>query len=86
MPLVGDTESQVLPPLVPVAAAVKGRLPADALTAITCVAGAGDPTCELKVNVAGVTARFCGCPTVRFTVTVCGLFPAPVDVMFTVPV
>ena len=58
MPLVGDTESQFMPLLVPVAAAVKGRLPAEAVTPITCVAGAADPTWELKLNVAGVTVRF----------------------------
>ena len=41
---------------------------------------------ELNDNDAELTAMFCACPTVRFTVTVCGLFPAAGDVMLTVPV
>jgi len=86
MPLAGLTESHPAGPLVTLAAAVNGRVPFDAVTATVCVAGAGAPNCERKLREAGETARLCGCPTVRFTLTVCGLLPADEDVMVTVPV
>ena len=91
VPLVGLTDSQ-LPPVgeATLTLARNDRFPPVAETATVCAAGAGPPLTEPNVSAfvaAPVeTVRLCPDVTVSFTITACGLLPAPAETMLICPV
>ena len=68
------------------ATAVKGKLPIDAVSVTACGAGVVDPAAELNISELVETVRLCADVTVSFTITACGLLPAPAETMLICPV
>ena len=81
VPLVGDTESQLLPV---VACAVKPRLCPPPETFTVCVEGFAPPTWYVNVSVVGVAVTVGAACTVRLTVTDTTVPPVGVIVMVAV--